>query len=181
MSTIEKTQDLTGTWGADPIHSSLGFAVKHMVVSSFRGTLPKFEATLTGEGESFRLSGVAQAASIETAEENLTGHLQSPDFFDVERTPEIRLESTSVERNGGDVTIGADLTIKGTTLPVVLRGEITDVASDPYGNERVGLTLATTINRADFGLSWNAPMPGGGFVLSNDVKLTAELEFVKAA
>jgi polyisoprenoid-binding protein YceI len=181
MSTIEKTQDVTGTWNADPIHSSLGFAVKHMVVSSFRGTVPQFEATLVGEGASFRLSGVAKAATIETAEENLTAHLQSPEFFDVERTPEILLESTSVERNGNDVTIGADLTIKGTTLPVVLRGEITDVASDPYGNERVGLTLATTVHRTQFGLNWNAPMPGGGLVLSNEVKLTAELEFVKAA
>lgn len=181
MSTIEKTRDLTGTWNADPIHSSLDFSVKHMVVSSFRGNLPDFEATLHGEGESFSLTGVAQAGSITTGEENLTAHLQSPDFFDTERTPEIRLQSTSVERNGDDVVVDADLTIKGTTIPVVLGGEVTEVASDPYGKQRLGLTLATKIDRSQFGLNWNAPMPGGGLVLSNDVKLTAELEFVKAA
>jgi polyisoprenoid-binding protein YceI len=181
MSTIEKTRDLTGTWNVDPIHSSLDFAVKHMVVTSFRGSLPEFQATLSGEGESFSLTGIAQASSITTGEENLTAHLQSPDFFDTERTPEIALESKSVERNGHSVVVNADLTIKGARLPVELRGEITDVAVDPYGNERVGLTLATTIDRTKYGLNWNAPMPGGGLVLSNDVKLTAELEFVKAA
>jgi len=181
MSTIEQTRDLTGTWRADPVHSTLGFEVKHMVVSTFRGNIPDFDATLTGEGETFSVEGVARLSSLTTQEENLTGHLMSPDFFDAERHPEITLRSTSVQRQGNDVTIDAELTIKGITRPTVLRGEITEVASDPYGKQRVGLSLTTRVDRTEFDLNWNAPMPGGGFVLANDVKLTAELEFVKEA
>jgi polyisoprenoid-binding protein YceI len=181
MSTIEQQRTLDGTWKADKVHSHLGFAVRHMGVSLFRGSLEDFDATLVGRGESFELSGTALAASIETPEPNLSGHLQSPEFFDVERTPQITLESTSVERDGDQVTIAADLTIRGATRPVVLRGNIADVAEDPYGNMRVGLSLETTIDRTEFGLNWNAPLPGGGLVLANDVRLTADLEFIKEA
>ena len=174
--TENRTALPAGTWALDPIHSTIGFELPYLA-GTFRGHFTDVNARLTETG----LQGSARVASVDVKDENLAAHLQSPDFFDTERTPEIRLQSTSVERNGDDVVVDADLTIKGTRIAVVLRGEVTEVASDPYGKQRLGLTLATKIDRSQFGLNWNAPMPGGGLVLSNDVKLTAELEFVKAA
>ena len=176
MSTIEITQAVpTGTWIADPIHSSLAFAVRHNGVIPFRGGFDTFEAELA-DG---KLSGSARVETIQTDDENLTGHLLSPEFFDAERHPVLRFESTEIRRDGDRVTIDGLLTLKGESRAVELRGTITGPVADAYGGERVGLELETTIDRTDFGIDWNAELPSGGQVLANDVTLTAELELVQ--
>ena len=178
MSTIEISQAVpTGTWVADPIHSSIGFAVQHMGVIPFRGGFETFEAELA-DG---KLSGSARVETIETDDENLTGHLLSPEFFDADRHPVLRFESTEIRREGDRVTIDGLLTLKGESRPVELRGTVTGPLADPYGGARLGLELETTIDRTEFGIDWNAELPSGGQVLANEVELTAELELVQQA
>jgi len=167
----------TGTWTSDPVHSSIGFAVKHMGVTPFRGTFKTFEASLA-DG---KLVGSAPVETIQTDDENLTAHLLSPEFFDAERQPALRFESTDIRRDGDDVTVDGELTLKGVSRPVELRGTISGPLGDPYGNDRLGLELETTIDRTEFGIDWNAELPSGGQVLANDVKLTAQLELVQQA
>ena len=177
MSTTVTTQESTipavGAWHADPVHSSVGFAVKYLGVATFSGELKVFEASLV-DGV---LTGKAQITSVEVKDENLKTHLQSPEFFDAERHPEITF-SGSADAEG---RFEGELTIKGITKPVTLEGTITGPVTDPYGNERYGLALITVIDRTEFGLDWNAPLPGGGFALANDVTVTADLSLVKAA
>ena len=178
MSTREQTTSVpTGTWQHDPVHSSIGFAVKHNTVMTFNGQFGEWEARL----EDGRLSGSASVSSVRVEDENLAGHLQTPDFFDAEQFPQLRFESSSIERDGERVSIAGDLTIKGTTQPVELTGTISGPVTDGYGNERIGLDLETTINRHDFGVSWNADLPGGGTILADDVTVQARLALTQQA
>jgi polyisoprenoid-binding protein YceI len=178
VSTIEISQAVpTGTWVADAIHSSIGFSVRHMGVSPFRGGFETFEAELV-DG---KLAGSARVETIQTDDENLTGHLLSPEFFDAERHPVLRFESKEIRRDGDDVTVDGVLTLKGEARPVELRGTITGPVDDPYGGTRIGFELETTVDRTAFGLDWNAELPSGGQVLANEVKLTAGLELVQQA
>jgi len=112
---------------------------------------------------------------------NLEAHLQSPEFFDAERSPQLSFRSSSVKRAGNDVTADGEITIKGETRPVQLRGTISDPITDPWGNERFGLKLETTVDRTQFGLEWNNPLPTGEPALANEVRLIADLQLVKAA
>ncbi len=169
-----------GTWKLDPTHSSASFAVKHMGVATFRGRFEKLDATLTVDESSAELIGTVDASSIVVKDENLQGHLGSPDFFDVERYPEIAFRSTSLRREGDDVIVDGELTIKGNTRDVEARGEIAGPAVTLGDVTKVGLTLETMVDRTEFGLNWNAPLPKGGFAVANDVKLTVELELVQA-
>ena len=178
MSTIEIVHAIpTGTWDADPIHSSIAFSVRHMGVIPFRGGFETFEAELA-DG---KLSGSARVETIQTDDDNLTTHLLSPEFFDSERHPVLRFESTEIRRDRDEVTIEGALTLKGESRPVELRGTVTGPISDPYGGTRLGLELETTIDRTEFGIDWNADLPSGGKVLENEVKLTAQLELVQQA
>jgi polyisoprenoid-binding protein YceI len=178
MSITEAVRALpTGIWKSDPVHSSVGFAVQHMGVSPFRGTFSDFDAILAGD----QLVGGARVESVTTPDENLTGHLISPEFFDVERYPELRFESTEIRREGDNVVVPGDLTLKGVSRPVELRGTIRGPVDDPYGKSRLGLELGTTIDRTDFGIEWNAELPSGGKVLADEVELTARLELVQEA
>jgi polyisoprenoid-binding protein YceI len=180
MSVATEQQIPTGTWTLDPIHSSAGFAVKHMVVATFRGRFEEFDATLTvGEDGEAKLVGTVDAGSISVKDENLAGHLTSPDFFDTEKYPEIKFESTQVRREGDELIVDGELTIKGNTHPVEGRGTIVDPHEDIAGNTKIGVTLNTTVDRTKFGLEWNAPLPKGGFALANDVELQVELELAK--
>jgi polyisoprenoid-binding protein YceI len=175
MSTLIEAQTAVpaGTWQVDPIHSSVGFEVKYLGVATFTGELTNFAATLA-DGE---LAGTAEVASIEVKDENLKAHLQAPDFFDAERHPQVSFTGTAT----GEGRFDGSITIKGVTKPATLEGTITGPITDPYGNERYGLSLRTVVDRTAFGLEWNAPLPGGGFALANDVTLKAELSLVKAA
>jgi polyisoprenoid-binding protein YceI len=170
----------TGLWKLDPVHSHVGFAVEYGV-GTFRGSFSPVDATLEAseDGQAI-LTGAAPVAGIKVQDENLLAHLQSPEFFDLERTPEIRFVSTAVERSGDELEIAGELEIKGRTQPVAATGTITEPAEDAHGNLRFGLKLETVVDRTKFGLDWNMPLPNGEPALANDVTLTAELYFVKA-
>jgi polyisoprenoid-binding protein YceI len=170
----------TGTWTLDAIHSTIGFEVDYMV-GAFRGQFSDVDATLVGDGEGASIAGSARVGSIEVKDENLEAHLQSPDFFDAERYPELSFESTKIDRAGDEVTIEGEITIKGMTKPVTLTGSLTEPVTDPYGREKLGLQLETTLNRTDFGINWNVPLPDGKPALADDVKLAADLHFVREA
>jgi polyisoprenoid-binding protein YceI len=174
MSTIE-TIAPAGTWSADPVHSDVSFEVVHAGVDVFRGSFGEFSATLTGD----TLTGSAKVASVDVKDEQLSGHLLAPDFFDAARYPEIAFSATELQREGNALTAKGELTLKGVTQPVELTGTISDPSVDPFGNERVGLSLEATIDRTDFGVSWNAPNQSGGDYLANDVRLIARLALKK--
>ena len=183
MSTIVETRQEalpTGTWNVDPVHSQVGFEVEY-VVGTFRGSFSPIDAKLeVAEGGSATLTGSAPVAGVKVQDENLTAHLQSPEFFDIERTPQITFVSSELERSGEDITVRGELTIKGVTAPVEARGTITDPVEDAHGGVRFGLKLETTVDRTKFGLNWNTPLPSGEPALANEVTLTAELYLVKA-
>ena len=175
MSTIEQQQQTevpTGTFAADPVHSSVGFEVAY-AVATFSGTVTDFEATLV-DG---RLEGSAQIESLQTKDENLQAHLLSPDFFDAERHPAVTFSGDLV-RDGGKATIEGEITIKGVTRPAILTGTIVGPAVDHFGATRVGLKLETTIDRTAFDMKWNMPLPNGEPALSEQVTLKADLTLV---
>ena len=177
--TVAEVQAPTGTWEVDPIHSSIGFEVKHMMVSTFRSKFDEYEASLSdAEGEP-KLSGTVQVASIEAKDGTLKNHLHSPDFFDVERTPEISFESTAFRREGDELTVEGDLTIRGVTHPVQAHGTIYGPHENIASKEGIGIELETTVDRTAYGLGWNAPLAKGGFALANNVKLKIALELVR--
>jgi polyisoprenoid-binding protein YceI len=171
------TAQLQGTYVLDPIHSSASFAVKHMIVSTFRGRFEKFDATLV-DG---KLTGTVDVGSIVVKDENLAAHLQSPEFFDAERHPELRFVSSEIRPDGDEVVVDGELTIKGITKAVEARGTIEGPAVTFGDVNKVGLSLEAIIDRTEFGLNWNAPLPKGGFALANDVKLIVELELAEQA
>jgi polyisoprenoid-binding protein YceI len=175
MSTIEQTAVgvPTGTWQADTVHSGLSFEVPY-AVATFSGEVTKFAVSL----EDGTLSGTARVGSLTVKDEALQAHLQSPEFFDAERHPELRFVSTSIRRDGDSVEIDGDLTLKGITHPATLRGSITGPAVDHFGATRVGLALHTVIDRTAFGMSWNMPLPNGEPALSNEVTLKADLTLI---
>jgi polyisoprenoid-binding protein YceI len=179
MSTTLSAPAITGAWRSDLTHSTVDFAVRHMVVSTYRGQLRDFDATLTVDGDALVLAGRAPVRSIDVRDEALAAHLLAPDFFDAERHPELVLESRSVELDGERVTIVADLTIRGTTRTVTLTGTAAGPIEDPFGSTRLGLALETTIDRRDFGLDYTVPLPGGGIALGFEVRIAAQLELVR--
>lgn len=169
-----------GTWRHDPVHSSFAFSVKHMVVATFRGSLTDFDATLTSDEDgTATLEATGRVASVVTQDDNLTGHIQSPDFFDAERFPEVRYAGTA-ERDGGSLRVRGELTLKGTTRPLELTGTIVGPVVDLGDAEVIAVELEGVIDRTAYGLNWNAPLPGGGFAVGNDVRLTAHLEMRRA-
>jgi polyisoprenoid-binding protein YceI len=150
---------LTGTWVADPIHSTASFAIKHMVVSTYRTVFKQVEATLEADGD-LRLTGTVPVESIDIEQPDFRAHVLSPDFFDVESHPNITFVSTAVRRGEGDsVEVDGDLTVKGITKPVTASG-----------------ILVGPVNKNDLGLNWNSPLPKGGFAIGDDVTLTVHLE-----
>ena len=176
MSTTEQTTGIpTGTWVLDPVHSSIGFAVGYSGIGTFRGTFEDVDAKLV-DG---RLEGVAQVGGVKVDDENLAGHLQSPDFFDAEQYPELRFVSRSIERDGNRVSIDGELTLRGVTKPVEITGTVTGPLENAYGQQRLGFDLETTVNRQDFGITWNMELPGGGQALADDVLITANVALVQ--
>jgi polyisoprenoid-binding protein YceI len=185
MSTAQTAPPVTGlpagVWTTDPIHSSLEFSVKHMVVATFRSSLPDFEATLTADDHGAAvLEGVGRVASVATNDPNLTGHLQSPDFFDAERYPEVRFRSTRIARDGDSLTVVGELTLKGHTRAIELAGDFFGPVVGLGDAERIGAELTGRFDRTDYGLSWNAPLPKGGFAVGDEVTISAHLEFLRA-
>jgi polyisoprenoid-binding protein YceI len=168
----------TGTWQSDPVHSHAGFSVKH-VVGTFRGNFKEFAGTLTAADGGATLTGRAPVAGVQVNEENLYGHLQSPEFFDAEQHPEILFSSREIAREDDRVLIDGELTIKGISNRVTARGEINGPAPGPNDTERIGLDLEAKVDRHDYGLDWNMDLPAGGNALGDEVTLTIHLELVK--
>jgi polyisoprenoid-binding protein YceI len=168
-----------GTYNDDGVHSSAGFAVKHML-ATFRGSFARFNAELTvGEDGQARLVGTVPVDTVVVKDENLAAHLQSPEFFDGEQYPEIRFESTDIRIDGPTAVLTGDLTIKGHTERVSAEGSVVGPIEDPFGNTKLGLQFETVVDRTKFGLNWNAPLPKGGFMLANDVTLSVDLELLQ--
>src|SRR5215210_2355781 len=164
----------TGTWTTDHIHSTVGFAVPYLA-GTFQGTFSDFDARLS-DGV---LLGTAEVGSVQVKDPNLEAHLQSPEFFDAERFPQLSFEARDISRSGDDLSISGELTLKGHTEAIQIEGHINDPAPDPYGGERLGLQLETTVDRTKFGLNWNNPLPSGDPSLANDVTIIVELQLVK--
>jgi polyisoprenoid-binding protein YceI len=174
--TESRTALPTGTWALDLVHSTIGFELPYLA-GTFRGQFTDVEAKLTTES----LRGSARVASIDVKDENLAAHLQSPDFFDAERYPELSFESRDLESENGRLIARGDITIRGITKPLELSGTLSEPLTDAYGRDRVGIRLETTVDRTEFGINWNMPLPSGEPSLPNDVKLVAELYFVREA
>ena len=175
MSLTEQTLP-TGTWQLDPVHSKAGFAVKHAGLSNFRGTFDTVDASL----EDGVLRGSVKVDSVSVPVDQLKGHLQGPDFFDAERHPEITFVARNLEQNGEQLKVAGELTMRGVTKPVEATGTIAGPAQYFDGNDRIAIELQTVVNRHDFGVSWNAPIPSGGNALADDVTITVELQLIKA-
>jgi polyisoprenoid-binding protein YceI len=179
MSTPILTVAPAGTWKLDAVHSRVDFEVSYLA-GTFKGEFHEIGAELLVDGSRAALEGTARVASVDVKDENLSAHLQSPDFFDVERHPELRFAAQDIRLDGdGKVSADGELMIKGVTKRVAVTGTVTAPIADPYGNDRIGLNLTTTIDRTDFGVDWNNPLPNGEPSLANDVTILAELQFVQ--
>jgi len=170
MSTISPSKTTPAViWNADPVHSHLSFEVAYAGTNTFRGGFHEYGATLK-DGV---LEGSAKVASVDVKDEQLNGHLLTPDFFDAERFPEITFRTSDLEHG--------ELTIKGVTRPVEISATVSEPNVDPFGRERVGIALEATVDRNQFGVSWNAPNQGGGNYLGDDVTIKADLALVREA
>ncbi|MFD9141410.1 YceI family protein [[Kitasatospora] papulosa] len=176
---------LTGTYTIDPAHSSIGFTVRHAMVTNVRGSFGEHEGTLALDGSAPSNSSASidvKIASVDTGIADRDGHLVSGDFFDAEKFPLMSFRSTQAEQLGGDTyRVTGDLTIKDVTRPLSIDLEFNGSATDVYGNERVGFEGSTDILRSDWGLTWNAALETGGVMVSDKVKLNFDISAIKAA
>jgi polyisoprenoid-binding protein YceI len=172
------------TWTLDPAHSTVTFSAKHMMVTTVRGTMKIKDFDLDFDPRNLTASSVRvslDAASIDTDQEQRDGHLRSADFLDVENHPTIDFASTRIEAHGDAYRIHGDLSIRGTTRPVVLDAEYAGVVTNMQGGRSAGFEASTKINREDFGLTWNVALEQGGWLVSKDIKIEVDLEIVSAA
>lgn len=169
-----------GTWKLDPNHSEISFTVKHLKISKVRGTFETFDVTVvTAEDpKDSTIEATIDVASVNTNQKDRDAHLRTSDFFLADEHPTITFTSTGIDTDGNDFTIKGNLTMRGVTLPVTLKGEFGGIVTDDYGQTKAGATASTTINRHDFGVSWNAALEAGGFTLGDDVKITLDLQVV---
>jgi polyisoprenoid-binding protein YceI len=185
MSTLATPQATTTTWNIDPAHTVAEFKVKHMMISNVKGQFAKVTGVLTLDESNLANSHVEasiDAASIETRDAQRDEHLKSADFFDAQKFPTLSFKSTRINLvSAGELTVDGDLTIRGVTRKVLFSVDgPTPPAKDPWGNTRVGLSATTKINRKDFGLTWNAALETGGILVSDEVTITLDVQFVKA-
>jgi polyisoprenoid-binding protein YceI len=181
MSVTTATQAVpTGTWELDPVHSTIGFEIEYLV-GTFRGRFDDVQAKLDTSHGAPALRGSATVDSVDVKDENLAAHLKSPEFFDAERHPQLLFESSEIDRAGDEVRVRGEITIKGISRPIELTGTLTEPIVDAYGRDRIGLTLSGSLDRTEFGLNWNIPLPDGKPALANEVRLEAELYFVREA
>ena len=171
----------TTNWVIDASHSEIQFKVKHLVITTVTGSFNEFSGAVES-GDTFdnaKISFEANTASISTNSEQRDGHLKSADFFDAEQFPKILFTATKFASKGGEFELVGDLTIKGVTKSVTLAVEHGGIAKDPWGNTKAGFEITGKINRKDFGLTWNAPTETGGLVVSEEVKIIANVQLLK--
>jgi polyisoprenoid-binding protein YceI len=178
--TVEIPGYVVGTWDIDPTHSTVGFSVRHMMVSKVRGYFRDFTGEIVTAQDPARSTVTAQIAmdSIDTRQEQRDAHIRSADFFDVDTHPHMTFRSTAVQADGADWTVEGELSIKGVTRPVVLDLELNGFGPDAYGGTRAGFSAKTEINRNDFGVDIKMPMDGGGVVVGDKITVELEIEAV---
>lgn len=172
----------TTKWTIDPTHSEVGFKVKHMMFTNVSGQFDTYDATITTEDFDFETSKIEFSAnidSINTGNSDRDNHLKSADFFDAEKNPKLTFVSSSLVKKGDDHELTGELTINGITKTVKLDTEVSGLLKDPWGNTKVGLNATGKINRTDFGLTWNSALETGGVLVSEEVKLNIELQFLQ--
>ncbi len=173
----------TFLYNLDPTHSEIGFRIKHMMFTNVSGKFNDFNVALFTEGEDFssaKITFEAQIASIDTNNADRDNHLKSADFFDAQAFPKMTFESRSINQNSdGTYTLSGDLTIKDVSKSIELKVEYSGFLKDPWGNTKIAVSVEGKINRKDFGLTWNAALETGGVLVGEDVKILAELQFVK--
>jgi polyisoprenoid-binding protein YceI len=183
MTTVTAPSTVTGSYAIDASHSRIGFVARHAMVTKVRGSFNEFEGTGYFDADqpaNSHLELVIKAASIDTRNADRDGHLRGNDFFDMDEYPKITFRSTSVEQTGhAEYRVTGDLTIKGITKPVSVDFDYTGAVVDPWGNQRIGLEGNTTINRKDWGVSWNAALEAGGVLVSEKVTLEFEVSAVR--
>ena len=170
-----------GTWKVDPAHSSIEFGIKHLLITTVKGYFGDFDGTIeVDEDGTAKAVGTIKAESVSTNQGQRDQHLQSPDFFDVARFPELRFESTSIEHvDGNRFRVTGDLSIKETTREIELEAEFTGANRDPYGQERIGLTLRGSVNPTDFGVDWNQELETGGKLVGDRAEFTVAVSAIK--
>lgn len=176
--------ELTGTWQIDAQHSTIGFAVKHAMVSTTRGHFAGFTGAATIDAENPELSTAwleIDATTIVTGNEQRDSHLRSPDFWDADNHPKMTFKSTSAKLDGEEIVMSGDLTVRGHSHPVDITWEFNGIAKDPFGNTKSGFDGRAAIKRSDWGLTWNAALETGGFLISDKVTLVLEIEADKVA
>ena len=172
----------TTKWTIDPTHSEVGFKVKHMMFTNVSGQFDTYDATITTEDFDFTTSKIEFSAdidSINTGNSDRDNHLKSADFFDAEKNPKLTFVSSSLVKKGDDYELTGELTVNGITKTVKLETEVSGLLKDPWGNTKVGLNATGKINRTDFGLTWNSALETGGVLVSEEVKLNIELQFLQ--
>jgi polyisoprenoid-binding protein YceI len=175
-------EDIAGDYSLDVSHSRLGFSARHAMVTTVRGAFKDFEGTAhidTANPAASKVALTIKADSIDTGVADRDAHLRSADFFEIEQHPEITFSSTDVSRDGDEWTITGDLTVKGITKPITVEFESTGSARDPFGNLRIGFEGQTTLSRKDWGLTWNAALETGGFLVSDKIKLEFDISAIQ--
>ena len=172
-------------WVIDPVHSEIAFKVKHLMITNVKGVFKEFEASIYTTGDDFMSAEVdfwMNPASVDTGSADRNAHLKSADFFDVENHKEITFTANTYEKvdNDGSYELYGDLTIKGITKRIKLDVEFGGVVKDPWGNEKAGFSINGKINRKDWGLNWNAALEAGGFLVSDDVMISCEVQLLKS-
>lgn len=189
MTTIETLSThphfVAGTWKLDPTHSTIAFTVKHLAISKVRGQFENFDVTVVTAPDDadgiHSVEAVIDVASVNTNQAQRDAHLRTSDFFLVDEHPTATFRSTGGTWEGDEFTLVGDLTLRGVTKPITLTGELGGVAADASGTMRAGASATTTINRHDFGVSWNAALEAGGLTLGDDVKLDIDVQVVLQA
>lgn len=178
MSTIDIPGYRAGTWILDPSHSEVTFSVRHMMISKVRGSFGMKSATLVAPENPLeaQVTASVDVTSIDTNDEGRDGHLRSADFFDTDAYPTMEFVSTGARAENGDFFIDGDLTIRNVTKPVSFAFDFGGFGQDPYGNYKAGASATTTINREEFGLTWNAALETGGVLVGKDVTITLDLQ-----
>jgi polyisoprenoid-binding protein YceI len=169
-------------WNIDPMHSEIGFKVKHMMITNVNGSFGRFRSNATTEGEDFngaQFSFEAEVDSIHTGVGDRDAHLKSEDFFNAEEFPLIGFRSTHVEVQGDELKIDGEITIRDVTKPITLTGEFGGIVVDPYGQTKAGLSVTGKVKRSEFGLKWSALTEAGGVVVGDEIKIHNEMQFVK--
>jgi polyisoprenoid-binding protein YceI len=170
-----------GTYAVDPAHSNVGFEIRHMGIATVRGAFKTFTGTIDVTEAGLNLAGTVEVSSVDTGEANRDAHLLSPELFDAAQFPQISFSSDTASIDGEDTTLSGEITIKGVTQPIILFGRVAEGGEDPWGNQRIGFEVEATVDRTDFGVSFNQTLPNGQPLVANDVKLVVSVSAVKGA